>query len=378
MTEPHRRLVIGVSTRALFSLEAENEIFEIQGLAAYRTYQREHEKDVLKPGTAYPLVRDLLAINTRSGRDLVEVFLLSRNDADSSMRVFNSIEALGLPVTRGAFRGGRDPWVFLPAFNSDLFLSAEPSAVRAALSDGIPAALVLRPPEAEIDRDQEVRIAFDGDGVLFDEESDRIYQTEGAEAYFRHERENSEIPLSPGPFKPFLTALAAIQAEFAEDEAPIRTALVTARNAPAHFRVVNTFRAWDVRVDEAFFVGPLDKAEIVSRLRPHIFLDDRFDNLVRAAQDVPAAQIPSPADQMTIFADQEGSPEVAGRRQGASRARRPIVGVAATMPPRQGSVSSGQRVVRPDAGDEGAAPLSAVEADGDAAPVAVDRVSRAQ
>jgi hypothetical protein len=217
------------------------------------------------------------------------------------MRVFNSIEAHGLAITRGAFRGGRDPWPYLPAFHCDLFLSAEPAAVRAALDQGTPAALVLAPPETVSDVDREVRIAFDGDAVLFDEESDQIFRREGQEAFFKFEAEHAEEPLSPGPFQPFLEGLARVQSRFPDENSPIRTALVTARNAPAHKRVVNTFRAWGIRVDEAYFLGGIDKTEILRRFQPHIFFDDSLAQLERAASEVPSAHVPGKADQLAMF-----------------------------------------------------------------------------
>jgi len=296
-------LVIGISTRALFDLDLENEIFVRQGLEAYRAYQRDHEKEVLRPGTGFALAKGLLEINGRSQGPLVEVILLSRNDADSSMRVFNSIEAHSLAITRGAFRGGRDPWPFLPAFHCDLFLSAEPKAVREAIDQGTPAGLVLAPPASEPDAgpDGEVRIAFDGDSVLFDDEADNIYNEQGPDAFYWHEADHAEEPLNPGPFHRFLDGLARLQGRFPAGESPIRTALVTARSAPAHRRVVNTFRAWNIRMDEAYFLGGIDKFEVLSRLRPHIFFDDKLENLERAAIHVPSAHVPPSGEQMDLF-----------------------------------------------------------------------------
>jgi 5'-nucleotidase len=297
------KLVVGISTRALFDLDLENDIFTREGLDAYRAYQRAHEKEVLRPGTGFALAKGLLEINGRSQGPLVEVILLSRNDADSSMRVFNSIEAHRLAITRGAFRGGRDPWPFLPAFHCDLFLSAEPKAVREAIDQGTPAGLVLAPPatEPDADRDGEVRIAFDGDSVLFDDEADKIYDEQGPEAFYRHEAEHAEEPLSPGPFHRFLDGLARLQGLFPAGESPIRTALVTARSAPAHRRVVNTFRAWNIRMDEAYFLGGIDKFEVLSRLRPHIFFDDKLANLERAASQIPSAHVPPTGEQLDLF-----------------------------------------------------------------------------
>jgi 5'-nucleotidase len=297
------KLVVGISSRALFDLDAANEIYVRDGLTAYRAFQREHEHDILEPGTGFPLVKGLLAVNQRlPDQEPVEVIVLSRNDADSAMRVFNSIEAHGLPITRGAFRGGRDPWPFLQPFRCGLFLSAEPEDVVQALGQGIPAALVLHPPEPGTDDDDnEVRIAFDGDAVLFGDESERIFQRDGLQAFQRHEAERAEEPMEPGPFRPFLEGLARIQALFSPNEPPIRTALVTARNAPAHRRVVHTLRAWNVRVDETFFLGGMEKDEILARFRPHIFFDDQMTHLERAANRVPSAHVPPRGEQLDLF-----------------------------------------------------------------------------
>jgi 5'-nucleotidase len=293
MTDPiENRLVIGISTRALFNLDAENAIFERDGLEAYREYQRSHEDVVLEPGTAFGLIKALLAINGTAPEPLVEVILLSRNDADSSMRVFNSLDAHGIAITRGAFRGGRDPWPYLSAFHCDLFLSAEPAAVLAALDEGTSAALVLHPPETIEEPSDEVRIAFDGDAVLFDEESDLIYRNEGPEAFFKYEQEHEDTPLSPGPFRPFLEGLGRVQQRMTAGSV-VRTALVTARNAPAHRRVVKTFRAWGVNVDEAYFLGGIDKTRILTKFRPHIFFDDSLTQLERAAREVASAHVPA-------------------------------------------------------------------------------------
>lgn len=335
------RLVVGVSTRALFDLEAANQVFEKAGLPAYRAYQLAHERDPLAPGTAFPLVRDLLAINDRSpDGPLIEVVLLSRNHADSAMRVFNSIEELRLNITRGVFRGGRDPWPFLDTFECELFLSAEPSAVRAALDHGVPAALVLHPPTATHEDEPEVRIAFDGDSVLFDEESDRIWREQGPEAFFRHERENADVPLSAGPFRPFLSALARVQARFPEEASPIRTALVTARSAPAHLRVINTFRSWNTRIDEVYFLGDVDKVDALKQLRPHIFLDDRRENLERAADEVPSAHVPPRGDQLGMF--EPGAPTAPKKPK---RPRRSRAKAAVTVAPEQPAASDAEAVI---------------------------------
>jgi len=300
------KLVVGITTRALFDLEEENRVFEHQGLAAYRQYQQARENEPLAPGTAFSVIRGLLDINRRAGRHLVEVVLVSRNDAESAVRVFNSIAHHRLPIERGVFRGGRDPWPYLAAFHCSLFLSAESKAVVEALSAGVPAALVLPPPERldpEAEAESEVRFAFDGDAVLFGDESEAVYQAYGLDEFQRHEVEHAAVPLRPGPFEPFLRALHRLQAAFPEGEAPVRTALVTSRNAQAHMRVINTLRDWGVRIDESFFLGGADKTQVLKIFRPHIFFDDQMTHLERARTVAPSAHVPGRATQLEAFGD---------------------------------------------------------------------------
>ena len=286
------KLVVAISSRALFALDEADEIFRSHGLHEYRKYQREREDERLAPGTGMPLVRGLLRINDVVEEPLVEVIVLSRNDADSGLRIFNSIEAYGLPITRAAFTDGADPLPYLEPFFSDLFLSDEPDAVRAALGKGFPAARVLDPPEAY---DEEpagpVKIAFDGDAVLFDGDSERVFQEEGLEAFLARESTLADQPMNPGPFQPFLAALGRVQMAVGGDQAVVRTALVTARNAPATKRVVNTLRTWDVRVDESFFLGGVEKAGVLAALCPHIFFDDQYVHLHPAQRTTPSAHV---------------------------------------------------------------------------------------
>ncbi len=333
------KLVVGISSRALFDLDEANEVFRTRGLAAYRDYQRQHEDDPLSPGAAFPLVRALLSLNAGRSERLVEVIVMSRNDADSAMRVFNSIEASGLDITRGAFRGGRDPWSCLKAFSCSLFLSAEPEDVFAALAQGFPAALVLDAPEAPADDEPgEVRVAFDGDAVLFDDESERVFQRGGIDAFHEHEARHADAPLSPGPFRPFLQALARLQSRFPEGRSPIRTALVTARAAPAHQRVVNTLRSWNVRIDETFFLGGLDKTGILEVLRPHIFFDDQMRHLERAASVVPSARVLQTVHQLDLFPAVRAT-RAAGRVDEGQEAAGAPARVA--IPPQRGSDTAG-------------------------------------
>jgi len=284
------KLVVGISTRALFDLAEADQIYRSEGLGAYRAYQRQHEDEPLAPGTALPLIRGLLSINARSSERLVEVILMSRNDAESSVRIFNSTVAHELDISRGAFCGGRDPWPYLNSFRCRLFLSAEPVDVVNALSAGFPAALICPPPEQPHEEVDEVRIAFDADAVIFDGASQDVYDQGGLVEFMRHESERSAEPMLPGPFHSFLMALKEIQDKF-PDNPPIRTALVTARNAPAHKRVVNTLRNWGVRIDETYFLGGISKADVLSVLKPHIFFDDQMAHLKEAQLATPSAHV---------------------------------------------------------------------------------------
>jgi 5'-nucleotidase len=288
------KLVVGITSRALFDLHAEDELFRTEGLEAYRSHQRAHEGTPLAPGTGFPLVSALLGINERSDDRLVEVVIMSRNDADTGARVLHSAHVNSLDITRAAFTNGNDPWPYLSAFHCNLFLSAERDDVDAAQRSGVPAALVSAPPEGVGDPGEvprELRIAFDGDAVLFDASSEDVYQQQGLAAFQAREADLVEHPLGPGPFEPFLRALQRIQARFPEDDSPVRTALVTARSAPAHRRVINTLRAWGVRIDESFFMGGVSKAPVLESFSPHIFFDDQVAHLEPASRRTPSAQV---------------------------------------------------------------------------------------
>lgn len=325
------KLVVGISSRALFDLAEANAVFEQQGLSAYREFQRRHEHDLLEPGTAFPLVKGLLGVNRRAGEQLVEVIILSRNDADTAMRVLRSVEAYGLAITRGVFRGGRDPWPMLPALGCDVFLSAEPSQVLKAREQGVAAALILPGARMANEDITEVRIAFDGDAVLFDAASQQVYDAHGLEAFHEHEATHADEPLSPGPFRPFLDGLARIQAHFGA-ASPVRTALVTARAAPAHYRVINTLRAWGVGIDETYFLGGVDKTEVLRAFGAHIFFDDQRVHAERAAAQVPAAQVLWPE---TDLPPQVPPARATAVRKGGTGGSKPRAPKAAT--PRAGS-----------------------------------------
>ncbi|HPA01770.1 MAG TPA: 5'-nucleotidase, partial [Chiayiivirga sp.] len=254
------RLVVAISARALFDLEDSHALFENEGIEAYASYQRSRENQPLEPGMAFPLVKKLLALDAlgRPGVPRVEIILLSRNSADTGLRIFNSIERCELGIVRAAFTSGAPVWPYIRPFGAHLFLSANPESVRGSLDNGVAAATLL-PARATRPIDTQLRVAFDGDAVIFGDESERISQEDGLEAFARNERAMAETPLSAGPFRGFLHALHQIQEAFPSEESPLRTALVTARSAPAHKRVILTLRHWGVRLDEALFLGGRDK-----------------------------------------------------------------------------------------------------------------------
>lgn len=250
------KLVVGVSSRALFDLEEENIIFDEQGVEAYSKYQKEHENDVLKPGIAFPLVKALLNLKLKD-KNLVEVIIMSKNSSDTSLRIFNSIKYYNLDITRAALVSGNPISPYLNAFKTDLFLSANESDVQEAINANIAAGLICNCsslPISQNDPVEQIRIAFDGDAVIFSDESERIFKAEGLETFTKHEEENAINPLTEGPFAKLLKTISAVQKQFSNREIkPIRTALVTARAAPAHERVIRTLQAWEVTIDEAFF-----------------------------------------------------------------------------------------------------------------------------
>ncbi|MFA5684124.1 MAG: 5'-nucleotidase [Lysobacteraceae bacterium] len=272
--------VVAISSRALFDLEHSHQLFERDGLEAYADFQRAQEDTVLEPGIAFPLVRKLLALNAHDQPELppVEVILLSRNSADTGLRIFNSIEHHGLGIVRAAFTNGAAPFPYIRPFGAHLFLSAHQEDVANALAAGAAAATIL-PSKAATRNSEQLRIAFDGDAVIFGDESERISAEEGLEAFARNESERFAEPLSGGPFRGVLSALHRIQAAFPPDKSPLRTALVTARSAPAHKRVILTLREWGVRLDEALFLGGRDKGPFLEAFGADVFFDDSQRNV---------------------------------------------------------------------------------------------------
>src|SRR5690606_4923682 len=276
-----RVLTVAVTSRALFDLEESHALFEREGLEAYLEYQRQHEDHVLEPGMAFPVVRKLLAVNQQlpAHAPKVEVILLSRNSADTGLRIFNSIQHHGLGIVRAVFTAGEPTWPYVAPFGTNLFLSANQESVRRSLQHGVAAATIL-PSHAVTEYRDQLRIAFDGDAVIFGDESERISREQGVEAFGLHERQRAREPLSGGPFRGFLSALHDLQAAFPAGEgAPIRTALVTARSAPAHERVIRTLREWGVRLDEALFLGGRPKGPFLAAFGADIFFDDSAHNI---------------------------------------------------------------------------------------------------
>ena len=308
------KLVVAISSRALFDFEQENEVFEQNDDRAYMALQLERLDTPARPGVAFSLVKKLLAFNTVGSTSApqsapattgggvgpsavasqrVEVVILSRNDPVSGMRVFRSAQHYGLPIERGSFTRGESPWRYLKPLHANLFLSTHLSDVRAALDAGVPAAQVY--PQSAHAGDaypHEVRIAFDGDAVLFSDEAERVYQAQGLSAFHKHEVEKAQQPLLAGPFKPLLAALQRLQKE-GTPSMRIRTALVTARSAPAHERAIRTLMDWNIEIDEAMFLGGLPKGEFLREFEPDFFFDDQTGHVDSASRHVPAGHVAS-------------------------------------------------------------------------------------
>ncbi len=286
------QLVVAISSRALFDFEEENQVFEQGDDRAYMKLQLERLEAPAKPGVAFSLVRKLLAFNNADAQR-VEVVILSRNDPVSGMRVFRSAQHYGLPIQRGSFTRGQPPWRYLRPLNANLFLSTHLSDVRAALDAGVPAAQVY--PHSALASEahpHEVRIAFDGDAVLFSDEAERVFQAEGLSAFQKHESDKAGQPLLAGPFKPVLQALHQLQ-QAGTPTMRIRTALVTARSAPAHERAIRTLMDWNIEVDEAMFLGGLPKGEFLREFEPDFFFDDQTGHIESAARHVPSGHVAS-------------------------------------------------------------------------------------
>lgn len=295
-----RKLVIAVASSALFDLSESDQVFREQGPQAYKAYQEEHLDDILEKGVAFPFIRRFLNINHRFIRQQpVEVVLLSRNSAVTGRRVFRSIQHYGLTITRAAFMEGKSPYAYIPAFNASLFLSANEEDVVTAVDSGYPAGTVLPTKVIDDIGDGELRIAFDFDGVIADDESETVFQDGELEAFYRHETAKQHIPHRAGPLADLFRKLSLMQK--LEDEAVeqdrnyqriLRTAIITARNAPAHERVITTLEAWGVSASETFFLGGMKKERILTVLKPHMFFDDQKTHLASAGGEIPMVHIP--------------------------------------------------------------------------------------
>lgn len=294
-------LVVGVASSALFDLTESDGVFQAKGEAEYRRYQEANLDTTLAPGVALPFIKRLLSLNDlddTSGTPLVEVIVLSRNDPDTGLRVMRSVEAHKLPITRAVFTQGRSPHKFMPAFNMSLFLSANADDVQDAVSQGLPAGRILESPSVE-DESADLRIAFDFDGVLADDASESVMQEGGLPAFHAHEVANLTQPHNPGPLKRFLEAINRIQdyeeeRRLADSSYRIRVhvALVTARDAPSHERAMTSLKQWGVRVNDAFFLGGVEKANVLEILKPHLFFDDQKGHLESAAKVAPSVHVP--------------------------------------------------------------------------------------
>ncbi|MFF2550376.1 5'-nucleotidase [Nocardia sp. NPDC058058] len=296
-----KRLVIGVASSALFDLREADAVFREKGEAAYRRFQEAHLEDPLRTGVAFPFLKRLLQLNSLSpvGDPLVEVVIMSRNDPDTGLRVMRSIAHHGLDITRAIFRAGRSPYEFIPALNIALYLSADDAAVRSAVDAGYPAGRVLESASEDDDRD-ELRIAFDFDGVLTDDAAEQVFQQSGDISAFHASESQQMTETHPeGPLLPLLRALSRIQQaerDRCETDSEYRrrlfVSIVTARNAPSHERVVNSLKAWQVNVDDAFFLGGIEKGRIMKVLKPHIFFDDQTTHLLGTSRYAPSVHVP--------------------------------------------------------------------------------------
>ncbi len=284
-------LKIGITSRALFDLDSSHLIFQKSGLEAYKEYQIIKENHPLEPGQAFSLVKKLLNLNKKFGsKKLVEVFLLSRNTADSGLRIFNSIQHHGLDIKKAAFCGGNSPHIYAKSFGVHLFLSTEFDDCKSSMNSGIASARIMPSRHSKVDNEI-LKVAFDGDSVIFSEESQKIFDEYGLEAFNTNEKNLANNPLNGGPFKSFLGELYKVQQSFNRTECPIRIALVTARSAPSHERVIKTLREWKIRIDESLFLGGMDKTTFLKDFGADIFFDDQIENCKSACLEVPTGQV---------------------------------------------------------------------------------------
>jgi 5'-nucleotidase len=332
------RLVVGIASSALFDLAESDKVFREQGEEAYRAYQEDHLDVTLGQGVAFPFIKRLLSLNDLGAQDdpLVEVIVLSRNDPDTGLRVMRSIRAHKLPISRAIFKQGRAPYHYMPVLNMSLFLSANEDDVREAVALNLPAGRVLGPAPQDDQSDDDLRIAFDFDGVLATDASEQVYQREGMQQFRDHEVANADVPHDAGPLKEFLAGINRIQQREEERRRTdpeyrlrVHVSIVTARNSPADERAVKSLKQWGVRVNDAFFLGGIDKGTIMEVLRPHIFFDDQQIHLDSTARTTPSVHIPigqintpTDAQRTTVTAgsqDQAGPASRRRRRSGNDR-----------------------------------------------------------
>jgi len=294
-----KKLVIAVASSALFDLTESDSIFKAQGLKAYKEYQNKNVKNPFNKGIAFPFIKRLLSLNTHFPEEKpVEVILMSKNSPETGLRAFNSIAYYGLDITRAGFTSGQPHFKYLPSFNTSLFLSANKSDVDDAIAHRLAAGMVLNTTVIDDDDDNELRVAFDFDGVLADDESEKIYQQDGLPTYQQYESERSDIPLNAGPVIDLLKKISFYQKLEAKKAAQdtsytpmLKTAIVTARNAPVHERMINTLNSWGIDINEAFFLGGIDKSRVLNVMRPHIYFDDQMGHLDHLDK-IPAVHIP--------------------------------------------------------------------------------------
>jgi len=310
----NNRLVVGLASSALFDLSESDAVFRSQGEQEYRKYQNENQDAPLKKGVAFPFIRRLLSLNKLNPKDPpVEVILLSRNDPDTGLRVMNSIEHYALPMTRAVFLQGTSPHIYIPAFNIELFLSANPVDVKQAVMADYPAGQILEGSIKDDSSDMQLRIAFDFDGVIADDEAETVYQgTRDLNDFHGHEVSKVDIPHNPGPLKSFLERLSKIQKlelKKQEEDASyipvLRVSIVTARNAPSHKRVINTMRHWGLMANEAFFMGGVEKSKVLEVMKPHMFFDDQRLHLEASSSILPSVHVPFGVTNKTVLVDKK-------------------------------------------------------------------------
>ncbi len=297
MSDEPKPLTIGVSSRALFDLETEHAIFVNQTVAEYRQYQLDNEAVILPKGTAFHLVEGLLRLNQLTNARLVEVVVMSKNTPDTGLRIHHSIKHYNMDITRSAFSGGESLAPYLRAFEVDLLLTRDPRDVQTAIDTEECAAAVIYDPPHNFQPDQEqIRLAFDADAVVVGDDSEYIYRTEGLVNFQRHEEANEDIALRRGPFTKLVKVLSQINQHIGPERSPLKLSIVTARNTPAHVRVIKTLRNWGIYIDQAFALAGLPKERVLQALKPHIYFDDQPAHLIAASRHIPASQVPYRSD----------------------------------------------------------------------------------